>query len=181
MATRPKHAAYLKKAPSKVQSEFAAWIEKVTGHAVPAGDVALVQRLYPLYLKTPEVVKARKAAKQARDEEAAKKAEKVRKQKQERLVALEQQRHRLMQELGLEPEGEVPSLAVVPDIEADMPASHEELARDAEDETTDESTGLVLGAPSDEFVEVTPDEDGEASDGDDDDLWDEPDDGEDDF
>ena len=167
-AKKPQHAAYLSKAPSPVQTEFAAWIEKVTGHAVPSGDVALIQRLYPLYLKTDEVVAAREAAAEARRKAEEEKAAKKREKAQAKLIELEQERFRLRQELGLEPEGEVPDLSVVP--------------ATVEPDPEDESTGLVLGEASDEFVEPEPEDDEPAEDPEDeDDLWDEDDDDEEDF
>ena len=158
MATRPKHAAYLKKDPSPVQTEFAVWIEKVTGHVVPVGDVALVQRLYPLYLKTPEVVKAREAAAVARKKEEEERAARVLAKKKARLAAIEAERQRLAAELGVEVG---PALSVVPDADEVVEAEVVE----------DESTGLVLGESDDEFVEPQ-EEDPEESD---DDLWEDDD------
>lgn len=173
------HAAYLKKAPSKVQAAFAKWIEQQTGHAVPEGDVALVQRLYPLYLQSDEVVKAREEAKAAKERAAEEKAAKVRQRDEAKLVALEQERHALLQRLGIEPEGEVPTLSVVPatvEPEADdeNPAEVAEAEKDPDDEDAAEGGTLVLAEASDEFVEPKAD-DSEAED-----LWD-TDDGEDDF
>jgi hypothetical protein len=183
MAARFPNKAYLTKAPSKVQSEFAAWIEKTTGHTVPEGDVALVQRLYPLYLKTPDVVKARDAAAAERAKEKAAREKRVKEQKAAALARAEEQAARLRRELGIDTDDEtsVINLAV---------ARKQAAPVEDDSETTDESTGLVLGSPDDEFVEVTPDEDetaetveepsGDDTD-DDDDLWDDDSDEEEDF
>jgi hypothetical protein len=162
MATRRTHAAYLKKEPSKVQGEFAAWIEKTTGHVVPAGDVALVQRLYPLYLKSDEVVKAREAAAAQREKEArAAEAAKVAK-KREKLARIEAERAKLLADLGIENDG--PELSVVPDSVTD-------------EEWTDEATGLVLGTTDDEFVEpeADPEDADDFEEESDEDLWEDPD------
>jgi hypothetical protein len=180
MAARFPNKAYLAKQPSKVQSEFAAWIEKTTGHVVPEGDVALVQRLYPLYLKTPEVVKARDAATAEREKEAAAREQRVREAKADRLRKAEEQAARLRRELGIDTDDETGPAAL-----SVVPATVDE-DDDDDSETTDHATGLVLGAPTDEFVEVTPEEDDTdvdtvdtdadgdpvTEDTDDDDLWD---------
>lgn len=99
---RPVNAAYLKKTPSEVHNGFAEYITSTTGEEVSAETVSLVQRLYPLYLKSPAVVRAKEAAAAAKAEEAArKKAEKDARLK-ERLAKIEEQRAKLLADLGIE-------------------------------------------------------------------------------
>lgn len=168
MPRRPVNAAYLKKDPSAQHEGFSAYIAKTTGHEVPIGDVSLVLRLYPKYLKSDDVVKAKEAAARARQEAAEAKAKEKRERAQKRLDALEEQRQRLLAELGIEDEQEskdgddepnpVVRLRSVPDTDE----------RDNEDDGPAEI--LVLG-DSDVVDEDDEDED---------DLWDDDED-EDDF
>lgn len=147
------NAAYLKKDPSEVHQSFAQYIFNTTGTEVSNEIVALVQRLYPLFLKSPAVVEAREKAKAEREaEEARKQAEKQRRVR-ERLAKIEAQRAKLLADLGLDeqdPEEPV-SLSVVPDpeVEADL--------AEVEDNADDEP----------ESDEVTLEDDSE-----DEDLWD---------
>lgn len=152
MPTRKPNAGFLKKEPSETHKAVAEYVTKTTGHAVSAGDVALVQRLYPLYLKSDEVVKAREAAEQQRREAE----EKKRKEKEDRLKArlreAEERAAKLRRELGLDTDDEtVPPVA--------------ESSIDEDEEPADEPAVLTLSTdePADEFVET--------SDEDDDDDW----------
>jgi len=167
MATprKPKrvNASYLKKDPSEVHEGFASYIEATTGTEVPAATVALVQRLYPLYLKSPAVVEAREKAKAEREaEEARKQAEKQRRVR-ERLAKIEAQRAKLLADLGLDEQNpeEPVSLSVVPD-----PEVENELA-EVEDNADEESDGEP------ESEEVTLEDDSEEDE--DEDLWDDED------
>lgn len=114
MASRLPNKAYLTKEPTGVHEGFAEFIAKTTGHTVPVGDVALVQRLYPVYLKSPQVVKAREAEKAARDKAEREKAEAKRQRARARLEALEAQRRKLLDELGIDGEQESQSAPVLP-------------------------------------------------------------------
>lgn len=116
-ARKPVNAAYLAKDPSEVHEGFAAYIAKTTGHEVPVGDVALVQRLYPIYLKTPEVVKAKEAAAARKEREAREREERKQQRLKDRLARIEEQRLALLAELGEgseEPEAEPEPVAAAP-------------------------------------------------------------------
>ena len=102
---KPVNAAYLKKAPNDGHVGLAAYITATTGEEMDAATVALVQRLYPLYLKSPAVVKAREAAEAAKAEEKARKEREKRERAQARLDRIEEQRRKLLAELGIEDEG----------------------------------------------------------------------------
>lgn len=160
---KPVNAAYLDKEPAASHQAFADFITSTTGHLVPVGDVALVQRLYPLYLKSPAVVKAKQAEKEARDKEARERAEAKARKNRERLAALDEQAARIRKELGLDTDdavGQVLSLVPSPTEESD----------DSEEEavTDDEPTTLVLAESTDDFVEAE-------SEDEDDDLWEDDD------
>lgn len=151
MAARKPNAAYLKKAPTAVHSGFAEYIEKTTGHVVPIGDVALVQRLYPLYLKSPAVVKARDAEKAARDAEAAvKKAAKDAKLR-ERLAQIEEQRRDVLTKLGIDPEFEVSG-----DPDEDGDVDGDVTLSLVEDENEDLPSGPAVLESADEFEVLEP-------------------------
>lgn len=102
MATRRPNAAYLKKPPSAVHEGFAEFIAKTTGVTVEAKVVGLVQRLYPLYLKSPAVQKAKEAERAEREAEAQRKAEEKAARLRERLAKIEADRLRVLKELGIE-------------------------------------------------------------------------------
>lgn len=109
MATKkkPANAGVLKKSPSAVHESFADYITETTGVETDAATVALVQRLYPLYLKSPDVAAARAAEKAERDaakseREAAKKA-----RLQARLDKIEAQRQKVLASMGLSGVSEV--------------------------------------------------------------------------
>lgn len=71
-----KIASAVSKEPTETMTEFAAWITEQTDVDVDLESIKLAQRLYPLYLKVPEVaekIAARKAA-NAEKREAAKAA-----------------------------------------------------------------------------------------------------------
>lgn len=155
MATprKPKrpNASYLKKTPSEVHEGFAAYITETTGMEVDAGLVALVQRLYPVYLKSPAVVEARAAEKAAREAEAARKAAEKEARLKERLAKIEEQRQRVLAELGLDDVTEPPALSVVPDEE-----EPEVEVTESEDEV------VVLSEESDEDEELWDDDEDES-------------------
>lgn len=151
---KPRHinAAYLKKAPSEVHEGFAAYIEATTGQTVAADTVGLVQRLYPLYLKSPAVVEARERAKAEKEaEEARKRADRARRAK-EKLLKVEAQRQKLLAELGLEdsdPNAEVIEAAdrfqqpePDPEVEADLAAveDNEDEPESDEEDSAEEVT-----------------------------------------
>lgn len=159
MATRLPNKAYLTKDPTGVHEGFAEFIAKTTGHTVPVGDVALVQRLYPLYLKSPQVVKAREAEKAAREKAEQEKAERKRQRAQARLEALEEQRQRLLAELGIDAEQESKPAPVLP-----FPKPVAVPEPEPEDDDTEEGPVEVV-LSNDSFEE--PEQDPEA----DDDLW----------
>lgn len=179
MATprKPKrvNASYLKKVPSEVHQAFAEYIFNTTGTEVNAEVVALVQRLYPLYLKSPAVVEAREKAKAEREAEAARKAAEKAQRVKERLAKLDEQRQKLLAELGLE--GEPAEAEVIDaadrfetsdedvDLSDDEPETEE--AEDDEPEDDDEPEAEEVTLPEDEDEE-------------DDDLWEDEDDSEDD-
>lgn len=158
MATRLPNKAYLSKDPTGVHEGFAEFIAKTTGHTVPVGDVALVQRLYPLYLKSPQVVKAREAEKAAREKEAREKQAAKEARLKERLATLEAQRRALLDQLGIEEEQESKPAPVLP-----FPKPKAVAEPEPEDTEDDQPVEVVLS--NDSFEE--PEQDPEA----DDDLW----------
>lgn len=158
MATRLPNKAYLSKDPTGVHEGFAEFIAKTTGHTVPVGDVALVQRLYPLYLKSPQVVKAREAEKAAREKEAREKQAAKEARLKERLATLEAQRRALLDQLGIEEEQESKPAPVLP-----FPKPKAVAEPEPEDTEDDQPVEVVLS--TDSFEE--PEQDPEA----DDDLW----------
>lgn len=85
--------------PTDAHKAFAAYIKNTHGTKVSAATVALVQRAYPEYLKSPELVAARaqKAAQREseREAKAAAKAERM----QARLDRLDAERAALMNRL----------------------------------------------------------------------------------
>lgn len=102
MATRRPHAAYLKKPPTPVHEGFAEFITKGTGHEVDAQTVGLVQRLYPVYLKSPAVQKAKAAEQEERERAAREKAEAKAARLRDRLARIEEDRRKVLAELGLD-------------------------------------------------------------------------------
>lgn len=158
---KPANAAFLDKEPAASHQTFADFIAETTGHIVPVGDVALVQRLYPVYLKSPAIVKAKQAEKEERERQAKAKADEKARRNKERLAALEEQAARLRRELGIETDdavGQVLSLVPSPvDEGSDEP--------EADEVADEEPTTLVLAESEDNFVEA------EDADEADDDLW----------
>lgn len=106
-ARRPKNAALLKMEPTEQHTTLADFITSTTGQEVSAETVGLVQRAYPLYLKSPVVQKARAAEKARREKEAAAKAAEKRQKLQARLDRIEEQRKKLLSDLGIEEGAEV--------------------------------------------------------------------------
>lgn len=150
-ARKPANAAYLTKDPSEVHEGFAAYIAKTTGHEVPVGDVALVQRLYPIYLKTPEVVKAKEAAAARKEREAREREERKQQRLKDRLARIEEQRLALLAELGEgseEPEPE--PVAAAPKKKTAAKARLKVVAEEPEPEP--EPVEVTLS--DDEFVET---------------------------
>lgn len=158
MATRLPNKAYLSKDPTGVHEGFAEFIAKTTGHTVPVGDVALVQRLYPLYLKSPQVVKAREAEKAAREKEAREKQAAKEARLKERLATLEAQRRALLDQLGIEEEQESKPAPVLP-----FPKPKAVAEPEPEDTEDDQPVEVVLSTDSFEEPEQDPAAD--------DDLW----------
>lgn len=161
-ARKPPLAGHLAMEPTPVHEGLTEFIAKQTGHTVPVGDVALVQRLYPLYLKSPAVAKAREAEKAAREAEREKKRQAKAARLQARLDAIEAERQRLLRELGIEAEQESKEGSVLP-----FPKPKAVAPEVEEDEEDEGPVEIVL-------------EDG-FEDGDDDEEWDEDDDEEEDF
>ena len=160
---RPVHADYLDKEPTAQHEGFAAYIEEVTGQGVTPAVVGLVQRLYPLYLKSDAVQKAKEEAQRQKEEAAAKaKAAKERKLK-ERLARVEADRARLLAELGIEPGATV--------IEA---ADRFEQEPDA-DEGQEDAHGVRPVSEPDEGEDEEPQATNVTLTEDDDDLWDDED------
>lgn len=144
----PVNHKYVAMDPTDTHVGVSAYIEKTTGQTVPAETVALVQRLYPLYLKSPEVQKAKEAAEAAKAAEAAaKEAEKKRRLK-ERLAKIEAQRVKLLADLGQdvalaavpEPEPVEEFLDSLPDDEPE-PEPEPEVAEDGEPEAEEVTFG----------------------------------------
>ena len=95
-----RNAQYLHKEPTPAHEEFARYITDTTGIEVDAFSVGLIQRLYPLYLKSPAVRKAKDAERAAREAEKAAREQARRAKAQEKLAKLEEQRQKLLAELG---------------------------------------------------------------------------------
>lgn len=171
MATpRRSNSAVVKKSPTPVHEAFAAYIEKTTGHTVPVGDVALVQRLYPLYLKSPAVVKAKEAEAERKAEEAARKKAEKDARLRERLAKIEEQRQALLSALNIEDEQESKEGGTV------MPFPKPKAVEPVEDEDEDDEPEVLVLSAEDEFEEADEDSDDE-----DEDEWDTDDDDEEDF
>lgn len=164
MATARPNAKYLKKTPTPVHEAFAEYIKKTTGHEISVGDVAVIQWLYPLYLKTPAVVKARESAKAARDAEKATKDEAKRTRQRERLAQIEAQRRKLLEDLGEDPDFEVsgdPESEESPKLAAAKAALHtvpdvDESNWTDPDDGDDAPNGPVVLESTDEFQEPEP-------------------------
>lgn len=153
------NAAYLKKEPTETHQAFAEYIFNTTGQEVSNEIVALVQRLYPLFLKSPAVVEAREKAKAEREaEEARKQAEKQRRVR-ERLAKIEAQRAKLLADLGLD-EGQDPeepvNLSVVPEPDPEVEA---DLAEVEDNDGEPESDEVTLEDDSEEDEDLWDDED----------------------
>lgn len=95
----PENAGLLKSKPSSTHEALAAYITDTTGEAVGAEVVALVQRAYPLYLKSPAVEAAKAAEREAKEREKAERERKRAEQVKARLDKLEQERAKLLEQL----------------------------------------------------------------------------------
>lgn len=142
--TAPKrvNAEYLDRDPSEVHTGLSEYIEETTGRAISAGDVALVQRLYPVYLKSDDVRKARERAEAERQAEIERKAAEKRERAQRKLDRLNEERAKLLAELGVDEEATVTALRVVSE---DKPI-------EAADEPDDEVIGEIV--EDDEAIET---------------------------
>jgi hypothetical protein len=110
------------KKPTEAHKAFADYIKSTHGTKISAATVALVQRAYPEYLKSPAVVEARQAKSAARAEEAKRKAAEKQAKMQARLDRLENERAALLERLGVtgaeaetEPETEHIDLSETPE------------------------------------------------------------------
>ena len=104
MASRKPNAGLLKKEPTELHAGLAEFINKTVGpDLVDPELVALVQRAYPLYTKSPAVQKARAAEKAARDAERAERENARKARLQERLDRIEAERRKVLEALGVEP------------------------------------------------------------------------------
>lgn len=138
---RPVNAEYATKAPSEVHEAFAAFITSTTGVEVDAATVGLVQRVYPLFLKSPEVTAARDAAKAERENARAQR-EAVKKAKlQARLDRIEAERQRVLKSLGVSDDG--PALSLVGEEVTDEPEEVTEPDEDGEPEAQAEEATLT--------------------------------------
>lgn len=155
---KPVNAGYLTKDPSESHVEFANFITRTTGEEVSPATVGLVQRLYPLYLKSPDVAKAREAERAAKAAEKAQKDAAKAARLKARLDKIEAQREKLLAALDLDPLGEP---------EDEEPIRFAESAPEPEpevEETEDEDDG----EEESEEVTVEDDEDEWGSEDDDD-------------
>lgn len=133
---KPEHADLALKKPTEVHEYFAAFINAAVGVEVDAETVALVQRAYPLYLKSPDVAAAREAEKAARAEQKAQ-AERVKEARlKARLAKIEAQRQKTLKALGLEPDAEVVEAEdrFVPVVEAEPEPEEITLPADDDDD-----------------------------------------------
>lgn len=138
---RPVNAEYATKAPSEVHEAFAAFITSTTGVEVDAATVGLVQRVYPLFLKSPEVTAARDAAKAERENARAQR-EAVKKAKlQARLDRIEAERQRVLKSLGVPDDG--PALSLVGEEVTDESEEVTEPDEDGEPEAQAEEATLT--------------------------------------
>lgn len=155
MATRKSkpNAGLLKKAPTELHEGLAEFINTtVAPGLVDAETVALVQRAYPLYTKSPAVQKAREAERRAREAEKAEREAARKARLQERLDKIEAERRKVLEALGLEamevPEPvadeEEPEVSVesgeVPDEEADESEAEVEVTEDEDEWEDDDET-----------------------------------------
>lgn len=140
---RPVNAEYATKAPSEVHEAFAAFITSTTGVEVDAATVGLVQRVYPLFLKSPEVTAARGAAKAERENARAQREAVKKARLQARLDKIEAERQRVLKSLGVSDDGPALSLVgeeVADESEVTEPDEDGEPEAQAEEATlTDES------------------------------------------
>lgn len=157
MATKKKaNAAYLAKEPSAVHESFANYIEATTGVEIDSATVGLVQRLYPLYLKSPSVALARETERTQRQAAKAQRDIEKKERLQARLDKIEAQRAKVLASLGLDAQ------PVVDATDRFVTTSDEGLTfAAADDEDEDEGVEVVEG-------EVEPEDDEEEW-GDDDD------------
>lgn len=164
MATRKPNAGLLKVEPTATHKALAEFIEKTTGHVTPSGDVALVQRAYPLFLKSPAVVKAREAEAEAKAAAEKTKAEAKEARLKERLAKVEADRQRLLKELGIETDDVTGPAITVGNPETE--AAPAKVTLKVVEPAADPPEGVVAGDADDDFVETV-------SDDDDGDQWDE--------
>lgn len=167
MAKKPANEKYVQQEPSEVHSGLAEFINKTTSAEVEPETVALVQRLYPLYLKSPAVKKAREAERARKEAEKAAKEEAKRQRAQERLAKLEAERERLLASLGESSADRFTDDKGITFGKADP---------ETEVEADDEPVEVEETEAEDEFVTSE-----ESDDDDDDDEWDDDDDDEEDF
>lgn len=139
---KPANAGLLKKDPTTVHEAVAVYIAETVGVEVDPATVALVQRVYPLYLKSPAVTAQKDAERRQREAEKAAKEAARQKKVKERLAKIELDRQRLLKQLGITE----PALAVVGaeerftddsgvEVEEDVPVTAE--SEDGWSETTD--------------------------------------------
>lgn len=103
MATRkkPVNFALTQKDATPDHEAFAEYIRTTTGVDIEAGAVAIIQRAYPLYLKSPEKVAAKEAERLAREAEKAEAEAKKQARLKARLDKIENERRAVLRSMGL--------------------------------------------------------------------------------
>lgn len=142
MAARKKliNAEVAKRPANETHVALAVYINETTGVLLEPEQVALVHRLYPLFLKTPAVVKAREEEKKRRAAEAAEREAARTAKARARLAKLDAQRAKLLAQVG------EPAEVIPPELVADEQIAAEPATPDDEDgETVTEAT--VADAP----------------------------------
>lgn len=114
-ARRPANVKVLKEAPNDTHEALSGYITRTTGQEIDALTVSIVQRLYPLYLKSPDVLKAKEALKAARDAEAAAREATKRARLTDRLERLEAERQKVLEDLGYADKDDEPEEVPVQD------------------------------------------------------------------
>lgn len=83
------------KPPTETHAGLAAFIAQEAGVNIPVEHVALVQRMYPAFLKSPAVTEAREARKAEREARKARQAAEKERRRLERIAAIKAELARL--------------------------------------------------------------------------------------
>lgn len=153
----PANAGLLKQAPTSTHVALAEFITDTTGEAVGAETVALVQRAYPLYLKSPAVEAQKAAEKAEKERQAAERAAKRAAEIRARLEKIEAERAKILAQLD-KAEDEVDFVPPVPPTKVDPEITTKVVVDDGD---PDEDAEVEVTVADDEFVQADEDADDE--------------------